>query len=130
MAQLSRYSGGLGSDRDTYRATSSDKDAEIPIDYSNPLSALVKIGGYPECCSKCGGRVEYVGLGKYECTNHDCRNVEYDNYGKVRSVLDINMNLNFNDVMAKTGLTRTELQNLIDRGSITLVKTGRGTLDY
>lgn len=41
----------------------------------------------PKKCSKCGNtRLFYKGVGAYECKS--CKNVEYDDYGKIRNYID------------------------------------------
>jgi hypothetical protein len=42
----------------------------------------------PTRCSKCRGRIRYIGGGKYEC--FDCGNEEIDDFGKVKEYIDEN----------------------------------------
>lgn len=43
----------------------------------------------PQRCTQCGStRLYYQGLGKYECKA--CKNVELDDYGKIRDYIDRN----------------------------------------
>jgi len=42
----------------------------------------------PIRCSKCKGRLRYVGGGRYEC--FDCGNEEIDDFGKVKEYVDAN----------------------------------------
>lgn len=40
----------------------------------------------PNRCSKCKGRLKYIGGGYYEC--YDCGNKETDDFGKVKDFID------------------------------------------
>ncbi len=42
----------------------------------------------PTRCSKCKGRIRYIGGGYYEC--FDCGNLEVDDFGKVKDYIDEN----------------------------------------
>ena len=42
----------------------------------------------PTRCSKCKGRIRYIGAGRYEC--FDCGNEEIDDFGKVKDYIDEN----------------------------------------
>jgi len=42
----------------------------------------------PTRCSKCKGRIKYIGAGKYEC--FDCGHEEIDDFGKVKEYIDEN----------------------------------------
>lgn len=42
----------------------------------------------PTRCSKCKGRIKYIGGGRYEC--FDCGNEEIDDFGKVKDYIDAN----------------------------------------
>lgn len=42
----------------------------------------------PNRCSKCKGRLKYIGGGYYEC--YDCGNREIDDFGKIKEYIDAN----------------------------------------
>lgn len=70
-------------------------------------------------CEHCGcRRLHFVGLGEYVCTK--CNQSTYNNYGKVRACLDINKTATIAEVCEQTGLSRTEIQELIDNNSISV----------
>lgn len=68
--------------------------------------------GTPSCCSVCGGRLGYNGLGEYMCER--CEHKEYDNYGKVRVYLEKHPRASVNQVAADTGVSRTEVIRMVD----------------
>ena len=86
------------------------------------LRQLLKSSKKPIACNICNGKLDYKGLGHYICTK--CGNNEYDNYGKIRNLLDINTTMSIGEVIEKTGLTREDIKDLLDEGSIQLC--GRG----
>ena len=75
-----------------------------------------------KCCNCSSTNIKYIGLGKYEC-NH-CGTIQCDNYGKVRDCLDTYGPLPIPEVMKKTGLTKSEIRTLIERGSFEITTTG------
>lgn len=40
----------------------------------------------PRICPHCNGAYEYLGAGEYKCKN--CKDIAYDDYGKVRKFID------------------------------------------
>lgn len=68
--------------------------------------------GTPSCCSICGGRLGYNGLGEYMC--EVCEHREYDNYGKVRVYLEKNPRATVNQVAKDTGVARPEVIRMVD----------------
>lgn len=67
--------------------------------------------GIPICCSRCGGRLLYKGLGEYQCEH--CQNKERDNYGKVRSYLESHPGALIPDICRDTGLKRSDIARMI-----------------
>ena len=89
----------------------------------NGLSKLIKSQSKPASCKYCNSRkLEYDGLGKYKCI--ECKKYVYSNYGLVRETLDIYGSLDITSLMTKTGLSRKEIKELIDNGSISVSATG------
>lgn len=68
--------------------------------------------GTPSCCSACGGRLGYNGLGEYMCER--CEHREYDNYGKVRVYLEKHPKASVNQVAMDTGVSRVEVIRMVD----------------
>ena len=85
------------------------------------LQRLKNITAYqcPECKSR---RIEYIGLGKYQCKK--CGHEMLDNYGKVRECIDMYGPVTMQEVMDITGLSREDIRELSESGSITIVGTG------
>lgn len=70
-------------------------------------------------CEHCGSRIlKFNGLGEYICSK--CGRSTYNNYGKVRAHLDLNGAATIAEVCAATGLTRADIQDLIDSNSISV----------
>jgi len=65
----------------------------------------------PTSCEKCGGRVEYKGIGEYKC--EDCKAVMYDDYGKVRNYLEENRGATQGEVAAATGVSTNTIRQLL-----------------
>lgn len=70
----------------------------------------------PAKCSKCGAKVIYSGVGEYQCES--CKNIEYDDYGLVRSYLEIHQGATIKDVEADTGVSKEAIRRLLDEDRI------------
>lgn len=85
----------------------------------NVWGKLLRLGT-PCNCSKCNSEeLSYDGLGRYICTA--CGTEHLDNYGKVRSCIEENgfySSMPVQEVMARTGLNKTEIMDLLDAGKI------------
>ncbi|MCR4891503.1 MAG: flagellar protein [Lachnospiraceae bacterium] len=57
----------------------------------------------PKACDRCGGPLTFRGLGEYRCDL--CRNVMYDDYGKVRKYLDQYPGATIFDTSRATGVS-------------------------
>lgn len=90
------------------------------------LEDLIREADYhkPERCSKCmSTRISYTGCGEYECA--DCKNIELDDYGKVRNFLEKHSGANMADVVRATSVSEQTIKRMIQDGKIDL-KSGRG----
>lgn len=68
-------------------------------------------------CEFCGSRVlTYQGLGVYVCA--DCKKETLTDYGKVRAYLDEVGTCSASELMKATGLSKSDLEALINSGSI------------
>lgn len=85
------------------------------------LEGLLRDNEYtkPISCSKCGGRLKYAGLGEYKCTM--CRNVEYDDYGKVRVFLEGHPGANIVQTQSATGVSQQLIERMIREGKFEAV---------
>lgn len=85
------------------------------------LEGLLRDNEYkkPYACSKCGGKLTYVGLGEYRC--EICRGIEYDDYGKVRIFLERNPGANIVQTQAATGVSQHLIERMIREGKFEAV---------
>jgi len=75
-------------------------------------------------CEKCGSLdLYYEGLGKYVC--RECGGFVFTNYGKVRECIENYGSMSVIEVMEKTGLTKWDIKQLQEEGSIILNTNGK-----
>ena len=89
------------------------------------LSALLRDREYekPTQCTKCGGNLKYTGVGEYVC--EVCRNIEYDDYGKVRNFIENHPGANIKQTEKGTGVSKAVIHGLIESGKLEVSsKTG------
>ncbi len=67
--------------------------------------------GRPANCSKCGGDLRYAGIGEYECEN--CKNIEFDDYGKVRAYIEENRGATQSEVSLATGVDVNKIRQML-----------------
>ena len=79
-------------------------------DRNDGIGALL-VSGRPNRCSKCGGELNYRGLGQYVCS--ECNNVDMDDYGKVRAYLEEYPGANQRDVAIGTGVPANRIRQLL-----------------
>ncbi|MCR5000212.1 MAG: hypothetical protein K6A71_00290 [Lachnospiraceae bacterium] len=72
--------------------------------------------GAPGRCGECGGKLNYRGLGEYAC--EDCGNLEYDDYGKVRSYLEQHPGALQGEVSKATGVPANRIRGLLEQERI------------
>lgn len=65
----------------------------------------------PVICSNCGERLEYKGVGEYKCP--ECKNLEYDDYGKVRNYLEKHRGATQGEVSEATGVAPNTIRALL-----------------
>lgn len=68
----------------------------------------------PYMCSKCGGELEYLGLGEYQCVN--CGNQMLDDYGKIKRYLSVHGPAPAIQISRGTGISRKKIDILLQRG--------------
>lgn len=103
-----------GNTHDTARSTSKSGD-----NIESGLQMALQMRKQPKRCSGCGNPLAYKGLGVYECVV--CKEPVVTNYGKVRQVLDIQNTMTVPEICEQTGLTKAEIKELIDEGSIRVI---------
>lgn len=121
MGRLSRYDNVsfVKSKTNTIQSTTNDNH---PNDKSieDRLRILIRSKDVVEKCSICGYTgLKYNGLGSYTCLK--CNSEQLNNYGKVRRFLDINGQASIVAVMECTNLSKRDIQDLLDSGSISIV---------
>ena len=65
----------------------------------------------PVKCKLCGGLMAYKGIGEYEC--EDCKALEYDDYGKVRSFLEKNRGATATQISIETGVSQKDIRQMV-----------------
>lgn len=66
----------------------------------------------PIICDVCGGRMVFKGVGEYQCEN--CGNLEYDDYGKVRTYIETHPHERMmSDVEKNTGVSRKVIRQML-----------------
>ena len=86
------------------------------FDLTKALQKAVKSRNLPRFCLKCNQKLEYKGLGHYNC--EECGTDYYTNYGKVRKTMDEYGTLTVKEVCSITGLTKDEIKELVNEGSV------------
>lgn len=66
----------------------------------------------PEYCPTCGGPLDYVGLGEYKCSA--CKQITYDDYGKVRVYLEKHPGANIVQLTNATGVSKATIRKMLD----------------
>ena len=67
-------------------------------------------------CSQCGSPMDYMAMGEYKCPN--CRNVEYDDYGKIRNYLDEHGPTPATIIERDTGVRRVVINDYLRKGKL------------
>lgn len=81
------------------------EDALRKIDYHKPF-----------LCDKCGGLVEYSGVGEYHCFR--CGNKMLDDYGKVRNYLEEKGVAMAMEIARDTGVSKETIEDMIREGAL------------
>ena len=68
-----------------------------------------------EHCTECGGKLEYLGLGKYKCV--ECGNKMLDDYGKVKEYLWEHGPTPMLTLAKETGVSREKINIVLNGGS-------------
>lgn len=78
----------------------------------------------PTACSRCGGRLRFIGVGEYRCEN--CGGMEYDDYGKVRNYMEKHPNrTQMQDIEAATGVPRRIIRQMLREERIQVAANSR-----
>lgn len=77
----------------------------------------------PLNCTKCGGVMIYKGLGEYQC--EQCKESEFDDYGKVRNYVEKNVGASVANISEETGVSRKSINNMIKEGRFEITQDSR-----
>lgn len=65
----------------------------------------------PVRCKKCGGDMIFQGVGEYQCEK--CKALEYDDYGKVRTYLELHRGATAGEISIATGVNQREINEML-----------------
>ena len=74
----------------------------------------------PLTCEKCGGSMIFKGVGEYHC--EDCRNVEYDDYGKVRLYVEKHRGATSSEVALQTGVSQKSIRQMLKENKLEITQ--------
>lgn len=77
----------------------------------------------PYECSNCGGLMIFKGCGEYEC--EDCRNKEYDDYGKARNYIENNPGATSADITTHTGVTQKAIRQMLKESRLEVAQDSK-----
>lgn len=80
----------------------------------------------PEKCSECGGKLEYLGIGRYRCM--DCGCEACDDYGKVKEYFRTHGSATILQIVRATGVSKEKVNILLKRGMMELAPSSSFTL--
>ena len=83
----------------------------------------IDIYNRPSVCSVCGGKMLFVGVGEYHCER--CKNVEFDDYGKVRNYIEAHRGCNAIEIEAATGVPRKAIHQMLREERIEVTKDSK-----
>ncbi len=65
----------------------------------------------PKVCKNCGGVMIYKGIGEYRC--EDCKYLDFDDYGKVRSYIEQHRGATAIEIEQHTGVSQKTIRQLL-----------------
>lgn len=77
---------------------------------------ILLLDNRPVRCRECGGRLQYISGGKYECEK--CGNVEKDDFGKVKDYLDEHGPTPAIVLASETGVHPDVIDNFLKTGRV------------
>lgn len=77
----------------------------------------------PYECSGCGGLMIFKGCGEYECEN--CRNIEYDDYGKARNYIEKNPGATSADITLNTGVSQKAIRQMLKESRLEVAQDSK-----
>ena len=70
----------------------------------------------PKYCPKCGGVMIFKGVGEYQCEK--CKEVAYDDYGKVRNYIELHPGTTAAEIEEKIGVKQKTIRQLLRESRI------------
>lgn len=74
----------------------------------------------PVRCEKCGGVMIFKGVGEYHC--EDCKNVAYDDYGKVRLYIEKHAGATASEVERQTGVSQKAIRQMLKENRLEIAQ--------
>lgn len=74
----------------------------------------------PVVCEKCGGVMIFKGVGEYHC--EDCKNVAYDDYGKVRLYIEKHAGATASEVEMHTGVSQKSIRQMLKENRLEIAQ--------
>lgn len=72
----------------------------------------------PKACTICGGVMVYKGVGEYQC--EDCKELDYDDYGKTRLYIETHKGATTTEIEAATGVKQRTIRAMLKEGRFEL----------
>lgn len=80
----------------------------------------------PYYCSKCKGVMVFKGVGEYQC--EECKNVEYDDFGKVRLYIETHRGANAVQIEAATGVSQKTIRLMLKENRLEISSDSKSFL--
>lgn len=89
---------------------------------------LVEFDDYhiPKVCPTCGGVMVFKGVGEYQC--EDCKELAYDDYGKVRLYIESHRGATAPEIEAAIGVKQRAIRNMLKEGRLEVAPDSKSFL--
>lgn len=77
----------------------------------------------PYKCNACGGIMIFKGVGEYEC--EDCRDIDFDDYGKARSYIERNPGSTQAQITEGTGVSAKSIRQMLKESRLEIASDSR-----
>lgn len=84
------------------------------------LFQYVQIYNVPTACKTCGGVLVYRGLGEYIC--EECKEKDYDNYGKTRNYIEENPGASAVEIEKNAGVSKAAIREMLKQSRFEIVE--------
>lgn len=81
----------------------------------------------PVQCQVCQGKLFHIGSGQYKCNS--CENIEFDDFGKIKKLLDEKGPLPIYTISEVTGVSMEMIEMLLKDGQVELTENSKYFLD-